>query len=469
MENKIIKSGIRNTIFVIIAQGTTLVLGVSKNLILPIVLGVTNFGYWQVYLLYVSYVGLFSLGYSNGIYLRYGKYNYEELPKDKFRSSLKQFIVVQFIITILVSLIILLEPDHNKQLAMVWASINIPIAGLTSVFLYVLQTTNQMKKYSFYTVLDKIIMLVFIGFILVTSMDQFIFVVMADTFSKVVVVVALIYSCRELVIGKGINQKLAIKETLVNIKVGLILMLANYAGIFILGFGRFLIERFETVESYGTYSFAISTMNLILVFITAIGLVIFPTLARLAEERFSDYFIELNKITNTVVYILLLIYFPFNIFINYFMKNYIVIFAYLPIIFAIVFLQAKMSILINTYYKLLREEKAMLKANVTGLVMAIIIISISYFFSRSVLLVAIGTFIALSIRLYLSEIYLKKLLLIKNFKNIIYEIIILLAFILFAYQSNIVIGFTGYFIFVCIYTFKNISSINKILSYIIKK
>ncbi|NCU32581.1 MAG: hypothetical protein EOM23_06545 [Candidatus Moranbacteria bacterium] len=73
-------------------------------------------------------------------------------------------------------------------------------------------------------------------------------------------------------------------------------MLANFAGMMVLGFGRFIIERFESVEVYGTYAFAISTINLVLVFITAVGLVIYPTLSRIDNHRYPNYFKELNKV-----------------------------------------------------------------------------------------------------------------------------------------------------------------------------
>lgn len=468
MENHIIKSGLKNTFFVVIAQSVSFVLGIAKNLILPIILGVTNFGYWQVYLLYVSYVGLFALGFNDGIYLRYGKYNYQDLPKEKFRSSIKSFIIIQLIITVLVSFIILLEPDPNKQVSMLWASINIPISGFSGVLIYVLQATNQLKKYSFYTVLDKIIMLLIIVIMLILKSDKFILVIVADTFSRFIVLGLLVFSCKDLIFGPGCELKTAYKETYQNISVGIKLMLANLAGMLVLGFGRFIVERFETVEVYGTYSFAISTMNLVLVFVSAIGLVIYPTLSRLEENRYSKYFVELNKILCILVFGMLIAYFPLRIFISSAMKGYSQIFEYLPIVFAIVFIQTKMQILINPYYKLLREEKAMLRANTAGLIMAAILILSSYFINKSVLMIALGTFLAMGLRLYLSEIYLKKVLEINRNSNILFELIGISIFILFSYQNNIVFGFWGYFAFVGMYAISHIKTMNRFLKYFSK-
>ncbi|WP_168733792.1 lipopolysaccharide biosynthesis protein [Metabacillus sediminilitoris] len=466
MENEVIKSGLKNSIIVVITQSVSLVLGILKILILPIMLGTTNFGYWQVYLLYISYVGVFTLGFNDGIYLRYGKYNYQDLPKKVFRSSIRVFISIQICIMLIVSLLILLEPDIEKQKALLWASINIPITGLSGVLIYILQVTNQIKKYSIYTILDKIIVLLIIILLFIFKTDQYILVVIVDTFSKVIVLAIMCYSCKDILYGKGINIKTAYKELFENISVGIKLMLANLAGMLVLGFGRFIIERFENVEVYGTYSFALSTINLLLVFISAVGLVIYPTLNRLEEKRYSKYFVELNNIMVIIVFGLLIFYFPLYVFISRVMNEYVQIFEYLPIIFAIIFIQSKMQILINPYYKLLRQEKAMLRANIVGVIIAILIIVPSYLINKSVLMVAIGTFLAMGIRLYLSEIYLKKILSINYKSNIIVEIFGIIIFIFFAYQSNLLIGFFGYLIVFCICLIRNIKTVNQFIRYL---
>lgn len=446
MDDRVIKTGIKNTIYVVGAQSINLLLGIARTLILPILLGLTNFGYWQVYLLYMSYVGIFSLGYNDGIYLRYGKYEYEDLPKEIFRSSIRIFIIIQLVIMLVTSTFIISEPDSSKQLSIFWASLNIPIAGLTGVLIHVLQITNQLKKYSFYTILDKVAVLIIIITMLSLKIDNFIIIIVADTLSRVLVLGLMMNSCREIIFGKGSGPNLAFKETFENIRVGIKLMIANFAGMLVLGFGRFLIERTESIETYGTYSFAVSTMNLVLVLITAVGLVIYPTLNRLDKSNYSSYFIKLNQILVVFGFGLLIVMFPLKIFIISFMPEYVDIFKYLSIIFAIIFVQSKMQILINPYYKLLRKENMMLNANLVGVIIAAMFIIPLYMMTKSVTMVAIGTLIAMMIRLYLSEISLKKEQGIANNRNIIIEVLGLFIFINCGLLDNIYLGLTGYFI-----------------------
>lgn len=469
MENNIIRAGFKNTIFVLVSQTTTFVLGVAKNLILPIALGITNFGYWQVYLLYSSYVMILDLGFSDGINLRYGKYNYDDLPRQTFKSSIRLYIIIQFIFVLVTALIIFFEPDINKRIAMLWVSINIPIFGLTTVLISILHTTNRMKKYSFYIMVDKVIMIIAIIAILLFSIKNFYLVIIADTFSRLIALGLLIYTCRDFVIGKCDIKGLGFAETKQNIKVGVVLLIAYFLNFFVLGFGRLIVERFEPVDVYSVYSFSMSTMYLVLVFVTAIGIVIYPTLNRLNTERFSLYFIELNKLLGIVVYILLISYYPLKLFVINYMSDFIGIFEYLPFIYAAIFVQSKMLILINPYYKLLREEKAMLKANILGLVTAIIFIAISYVIWQSVLLIAVSTLIAILIRLYMSELYIKSKLKIEGNLNILVELAGLILFIFFSYFNNLYIGIFGYFVFVVLYTISNFNTLLKFKKYFLNK
>lgn len=469
MDNRVIKTGIKNTIYVVAAQSISLLLGITRTLILPILLGITNFGYWQVYLLYMSYVGIFALGFNDGIYLKYGKYDHEELPKEIFRASIRVFVIFQIAIMLIVSAVISLEPESSKQISMLWTSINIPIAGLTGVLIYVLQITNQLKKYSFYTILDKVVVLVIIVGLYLLRLDNFLIIIIADTFARILVLGLMINSCREIIFGKGIRYQSALKEIIDNVRVGIKLMLANFAGMLVLGFGKFLVERTASVEQFATYSFAISTVNLVLVLITAIGLVIYPTLNRLDKDNYPKYFNKLNKILAIIVFGLLTVLFPLKLFISRFMVDYVSVFNYLSIIFAIIFVQSKMQILINPYFNLLRKESMMLRANLVGVVVAVILVTPLFILTKSVTMVAIGTLFAMLLRLYLSEIYLKKEQGILGNKNIIAELIGLFIFIIFGLTSNLYLGLIGYLVIYFVFAIRQLKDIKEFAKYFLRR
>ena len=52
-------------------------------------MGPEEFGYWQIYLFYLGYLNLFGLGLNDGIGLFYGGYEYERLPFQRIRASMR--------------------------------------------------------------------------------------------------------------------------------------------------------------------------------------------------------------------------------------------------------------------------------------------------------------------------------------------------------------------------------------------
>lgn len=73
-----------NSSYAITSNLLSLLVSTLVILILPKLIGVEEYGYWQLYLFYTSYVGFAHLGWIDGIYLKYGGEEYERLDKQKF-------------------------------------------------------------------------------------------------------------------------------------------------------------------------------------------------------------------------------------------------------------------------------------------------------------------------------------------------------------------------------------------------
>ncbi len=87
MKSKIINL-IKNFTYILTANLISLLIATLIVLIVPKLIGVEDYGYWQVYLFYVSYVVFMHFGWSDGIYLRYGGKQYKELDKRLFFFSI---------------------------------------------------------------------------------------------------------------------------------------------------------------------------------------------------------------------------------------------------------------------------------------------------------------------------------------------------------------------------------------------
>ncbi|WP_151035641.1 lipopolysaccharide biosynthesis protein [Bacillus wiedmannii] len=465
MEKNIINSGIKNIIYMLAAQGVSLSLSFLTAFILPMFLGVEQFGYWQIYLLYTAYVGIFCMGYNDGLYLRYGNYDYDELPFDLLRASIKPFLMMLFVLTCVIITVLVLGESSDKTFVFLMVASNIFIQGLNGTFTIVYQFTNRIKLYSVSTVLNKILLLFIISSLLVMNINNYQVIIMADIAIKIVVLFFNIYFCKELLFGKTSSLISGFLEMKENMQVGISLMVANLMGMLIFGIGNFLVERFLRVQEYGMYAFAISSTNLTILFISSISLALYPMLKRLSEKSISYYYEKINIILCTLIFGMLFLYFPIYWVVEHIMTEYRPILSYLYFLFPIVVTQGKIQLLVNTYYKILREEKAMLKANISSVIVFLIIGVPAFFVFRSVTWIAVCTLITMVWRCYASEIYLKKKLGIKEFKNIFLELTIIALFIIFARFEHIILGMLCHLAVVCLYFFIHF---NVIKSYFIK-
>ena len=70
-----------------LAQALSIASSVATTLILPKFLGIESFGYWQLFLFYVSYIGFFHLGINDGVYLINGGESRSRIDKKDINSQ----------------------------------------------------------------------------------------------------------------------------------------------------------------------------------------------------------------------------------------------------------------------------------------------------------------------------------------------------------------------------------------------
>ena len=70
-----LSDALKNISYTFSANIIILLISGVLTLVVPKLLGPEEYGYWQLYVFYMSYVGLFHLGWCDGVYLRYGGRN----------------------------------------------------------------------------------------------------------------------------------------------------------------------------------------------------------------------------------------------------------------------------------------------------------------------------------------------------------------------------------------------------------
>jgi O-antigen/teichoic acid export membrane protein len=398
--------------------------------VLPKVIGVLDYGYWQLYLFYLGYVGFLHFGWNDGVYLRYGGKLYNELNKDLFFSQFYMLFIFQVIIGILIFVFtFLIHDDINKVIIIRFISLSLILVNTRYFLLFTLQATNRFKEYSYIILLDKIFFITLLIGLLLFGIRKFQILIIADTAGKLISWVYAAYVCKDIVFRKFSNFSITINEVINNISVGINLMFAAIASKLIVGVVRFGIERKWNIVIFGKISLILSISNMLLLFFNTLGLVLFPLLRRSKKGNLANIYNFLRDILMVVLFATLFMYYPVIEILSNWLPKYKDSLIYMPLLFPISVYEGKMALLIMTYLKTLRKEKIILKVNIYFLVLSILSTFIIIVFFNKIEMLIISILFILAFRSIYAEILLSKILNIHLLIDILLEIGLTIIFV----------------------------------------
>lgn len=428
---------INNWSYVIASNFISLIISTIIVLIVPKLIGVEEYGYWQLYIFYVSYVGLLHFGWNDGVYLRYGGKEYGELDKKLFFSQFYMLFILQVLIAIILFIVsILFITDPNKIFIFRMTAFCLVIVNTKYMLLYVLQSTNRIKEYAKITIVERVLYVSMILVLLFVGIREYKLLIAADLIGKLISLFYAMYFCNDMVFGRISTFYFSFKETIENISSGIKLMFSNLSSIFIIGVVRFGIERTWDIATFGKVSLTLSISNFLLIFINAVGIILFPILRRTDPKRQSAIYSTMRDLLMVILLGVLVAYYPLKVALTAWLPQYSDSLIYMALVFPICVYEGKMALLINTYLKTLRKENLMMKINLISLSLSLIITFVTTIMFEELNLAILSIVILLAFRSILSEIYLSKILQVSLCKDIVLELMIIIIFILTGWFVN---------------------------------
>lgn len=453
LQNKVIQM-IRNFSFTISSNLITLIISTIVVIVFPKLIGVEEYGYWQLYLFYLSYIGFLHFGWSDGIYLRYGGEEYNDLNKKVFSSQFYIMILFQFVLAIFIILFSLLFlNDAKRAFIFNMIALNAIIINVLSVLSLTLQATNRIKEYAQINIISRVTYVFLILMFIAIGFNEFRIMIIADLIGKTLSLIYAMYVCKDIVFIKLTFLSFDVLEMTQNIKAGMKLMLANIASMLIIGVVRIGIEYSWDVSTFGKISLTLSISNLFMLFINSTGIVIFPLLRKIGSEALPRVYLVFRDILMLILFFVLILYFPVSVFLAKWLPNYANSLMFMALLFPISLYEGKMGLLINTFLKTLREEKYIMKINIIVLLLSILLTIFTSVIFRNLNFAVLTILIVISLRSILAEFYLSRILKINIIRDIIFESILTLLFILIGWNMNSNYGFISYSFTLGLYVF----------------
>ena len=435
----------RNISFTFFSNFICLCISSFVTFFLPKHISIENYGFFQLYLFYVSYTGFLHFGWADGLFLRHGGAYYESLNKDVFGTQFKIYWAIEILFSLFFCVAALYLADEHQR-ANVFLLIGVSIViNLPRTFLqYLLQATNRIKEYATLVTLERIIFGVLILAIVCLGNDSFTLAIIADLIGKLIALVYAIFYCQELLTSHFIINKGVFNEIILNINVGSKLMFANIASLLVIGIVRWAIDQKWDVSTFGKISLTLSISNIMLIFVRSVSMVMLPTLRRIDGRKYASIYNDIKVLLFALMFGGLLFYYPLNVVLTIWLPNYADCLKYMAILFPLCVFEGKLSILVEMYLKTMRLEKKILASNIATLVFSVVATFVSVFILENLTVAVMCILVIFAFRTTLGEYMLSKHLDINFYRNIFVEIALVAVFVC---SSWLVGGIKGLFIY----------------------
>lgn len=452
--NTKLRNILENITYTFTANILTMLISIIMTLILPKFLGVTDYSYYQLYIFFISYVGFFHFGWIDGIYLKIGGMEYNDLEKSNYVTQFWMLNLLEIIIAAIISIFALFTIKNiDKSFVLISTSVCGVITILRTYLLFILQSTNRIKEYAKYTRVDRFIYFALVIVFLFLGFKNYKIILYIDIFSKLVALVLCANKMKDIVFGKLNISKNTLLEIFENISIGIKLMLANIASTLIIGVVRFGIQKNWDIETFGKISLTLNISNLLMTFINAVAVIMFPLLRREEESNLPKIYVILRNTLMIFLYMMLIFYYPLKLILSTWLPQYADSLRYMALLFPICIYESKMSMLINTYLKSFRKEKSMLIINTISLILSLILTILSVFILNNLTLAILSIVFLLGFRCVIGELVLTKIMNILIYKDIILETVLTAIFIISSWFINNMFCSIIYTCFYSIYVF----------------
>ncbi len=413
-------------------------------LIVPKSISTEGYGFYQLYILFIGYAGFFQFGIIDGVYLRYGGAYYDKLDKTKMYSQFCFLWILQLVEFTIISFFAFSLESGPRQFVIVAFGVEMILANTRGMLTYILQATNRIKEGAISNTIGRLIFFCIAIFCLIFGVKRFEAIIIADILGRIT---ALIYSsimCKEVVFRHFRDFKWDLKETKDNISVGFMLMLSSICSLLIMGILRFAIENKWGIVTFGKVSLTLSISNLLVTFINAATLVLFPTLRRAGSNTLTVFYKTVKTSLLPLAYCLLIFYYPVSKFLMMWLPKYAEGLRYMAILFPLCIYEGRMSLLNNTYLKTTSDVKQILKINLSSVGVSVVLTALSVYLFHSLEMSVLSILLAVMFRCLYADFVVGKKINLKVWKATLMELILMASFVLLSWFVNSVFCTLGY-------------------------
>ena len=432
----------RGFVYVFMSNIIGLVISIIIGFVLPKYLSIDTYASIKLFQLYITYIGILHLGYSDGMCLKYGGEDISKIDKKEMKSEFLTFKYFQLILTI-VGIIVSIIIDNNILLLCCCSILPINIGNyLKNLY----QATGKFDVYAKFTNLNNL--LIFIINILL------LFIIKSDNGMFYISGYVLSYFIYWLLLEKEVNSffgnkngKFDIKYLIEDIKEGFLLMLGNFSNVLFTSVDRLLIKYFLGAVKFAYYSFAVSIESLMNTVVGPVSIVMYNYFCK---NRVKDRITFVKRMLLIFTSSALMVVYPVGFIVEHWITKYNSALKVLFFLFVAQFFTILVRCVFNNLYKANKKQSRYFAIMVVMIIISIITNLAGYYIFKTMEIFAIATMLTSIIWFMIGEIDFKEYH--YSIKEYIYIVLIIGIFLLTSIYFTPGYGFIIYFVLFIMFT-----------------
>lgn len=434
----------KGVLYVFISNFINMLIALFTGFILPKLLSVESYADIKLFQLYVSYVGILHLGYSDGMYLKYGGKTASSINQRNIQDDYITLRNMQLIVSIIC---IFLSITFNNKIFL-FCSLTIFPINLANYIKYFYQATGEFKKYSVFTNVNTMLQfLINIVLLFIIKSDESNLYIIMYVVTYFIFLFIVTFEFHKFIKIRIFDLKIKYIMLRENIKTGFFLMIGNFGNIIFTSIDRLFVKELFGIVEFAYYSFAVSIDHLLSVFITPISTVMYNYFCNNKE---TEKILKVKKIVIVFSTILICLAFPAKFIVEVFIKKYIPSLDVLFILFASNMLTIIVKCIHINLYKSQKRQNRYFFIMVFIILLSVVFNYTCYDIWKNPLAIAYATLLVSFVWFVIGEVDLRKYKL--NIKEYFYVFSLIIVFLFLGKQDNTIVSFLIFISYVYIMT-----------------
>jgi len=400
------KQFMKNIVGAVGANMIRLLISIVLTLLLPKLMGQEEYSYWQLYLFYTTYLAYSSLGWCEGITLKYGGAHYDELNKPLIIGQIWMLFGYEILffggLWLLISIA---KIEQIKYVLLLLACASAVFDIVRYMVQSVLHTVNRIQDYVRVVLLERLFFAALAGISLLLGFDSALAFILSEIMGRLLSMLYSFVVIKDMVCTRPAPAKEIAREAKSEISIGCKLLWALLASQLVIGIIRFAIEQKWGVLQFGQISLTISLSNMVVSCISAIGVVIFPMIKRMHKDQMERLYSPLRTLMSVILWGVLLMFAPGKWILTQWLPQYAGALQYLALLLPLCLYESRTAMLSTTYLKAYREEKNILKANAATVALSIAAAGVTVFLAENLTLAVLVITLLCMVKAYVTEFY----------------------------------------------------------------